>query len=62
VQLLTVGTVIGSKDLLDEAQSTLYEMPVRSVLEQREIGEWGAFLEKLDQIRPDILHRPGTTG
>jgi pilus assembly protein CpaE len=52
---LTIGLVIGAKELWDEVQSALYEAPVRVVMEQNEIGEWGAFLEKLERARPDIL-------
>ncbi|MBI4908514.1 MAG: hypothetical protein HY820_33150 [Acidobacteria bacterium] len=55
MDLLTVGIVIGSKHLLDEAQAGLHTLPVRVVMEQREIGEWAQFLEKLDQLRPDTL-------
>jgi len=55
VDTITIGTVVASQDLLDELQAALYDQPVRAVLEQREIGEWGEFLEKLDRVRPDVL-------
>ncbi len=55
MDLLMVGIVIGSKQLLDEARAGMHALPVRVVLEQREIGDWAHFLEKLDQVRPDVL-------
>lgn len=50
-----VGLVVGNKQLMDEARTHLHDAPVRVVLEQREIGNWADFLEKLDRVRPDVL-------
>ena len=51
---LTIGLVIES-DLREEVQSSLYDLPVRVVLEQTEIGNWAAFLQKLERAQPDVL-------
>ncbi len=53
--LLNAGVVIAASNLLEEVRSTLAEAPVRTVLEQHEIGDWGVFLEKLERVAPDIL-------
>jgi len=47
--------VIGTKDLWEEVQSCLQGMPLHTLLEQNEIGEWPAFLDKLERLRPDVL-------
>ncbi len=52
---LNVGLVIANSSLLEEVRATLLEKPVRMVLEQREIGDWGGFLDKLERVQPDIL-------
>jgi pilus assembly protein CpaE len=52
---LSVGIVIVAPALWEEVQGALSGEPVRVVLERREIGEWGAFLEKLDLAQPDVL-------
>jgi len=53
--LLTIGIVVTAQGLMDEIQTALYDQRVRTVMEQREIGEWSVFIEKLDQVRPDVL-------
>jgi pilus assembly protein CpaE len=52
---INVGLIIGSTDLLTEVTSALQDAPVRVVLEQREIGESGAWIEKLDRVQPDVI-------
>ncbi len=52
---LNVGLVIGSTDLLAEVQAALADAPVRVVLEQREIGDTGPWIEKLDRVQPDVV-------
>lgn len=52
---ITLGLVIGSKDLWDEVQACLQGMPLHVLLEQTEIDEWPSFLDKLERLRPDVL-------
>jgi pilus assembly protein CpaE len=52
---LSVGLVIGASNLLEEVRSALAGLPVRTVMEQHEIGEWPAFVEKLAKAEPDVL-------
>jgi pilus assembly protein CpaE len=52
---LNVGLVIGSTDLVEEVRSCIASFPVRIVLEQRELGEPSAFIEKLERVQPDVV-------
>lgn len=51
----TIGLVISSIDLWQEAQSELRALPVRVVLEQAAINDPVTLLEKLNRSQPDIL-------
>ncbi len=55
MQTLTLGIVIGNKVLWDEVQSCIFDMPAKVVLEQHDIGDWAAFLDKLTRYRPEVL-------
>jgi pilus assembly protein CpaE len=52
---LTIGLIIEKKELLDEVQACLHELPVRIQFEQNTIGDWTAFADKLVRSRPDVL-------
>ena len=55
MDVLNVGLVIGSADLLEEVRGVILSQPVRVVLEQRELGDLSSFLEKLERVQPDVL-------
>src|SRR5262245_2139326 len=55
MQPLTVGLVIPDRDVLAEVEACLRTLPVRVLLQQPDPGEWGAFADKLDRLRPDVL-------
>jgi pilus assembly protein CpaE len=55
VNQLTLGLVIDKKELLEEVQSCLHELPVRIHFEQPAIGDWSEFSDKLVRGRPDVL-------
>lgn len=52
---LTIGLIIEKKELLDEVQSCLHEMPVRIQFEQSGIADWAELTDKLSRSRPDVL-------
>ena len=52
---LTIGLIIERKELLDEVQACLHELPVRIQFEQSTIGDWAEFSDKLVRTRPDVL-------
>ncbi len=48
--------VIAQQGLWDEIQALrLYDIPVRIVLEEREVGDWGAFVDKLKAVQADAI-------
>jgi pilus assembly protein CpaE len=55
VYALDVGVVVGSADLQREVSSCISSLPVRVVLEQRELGDAAGFIEKLERVQPDVV-------
>jgi pilus assembly protein CpaE len=55
VYALSLGLVIGSTDLQEQVRACLSTLPVRVVLEQREIGEAAGLIEKLERVQPDVV-------
>jgi len=51
----TVGMAIEARELWDEVQSALQGVPVRAVLEQRDLRNWPSFLERLEFLRPEVV-------
>lgn len=52
---LTIGLIIEKKELLDEVQACLHELPVRIQFEQSVVDDWTAFSDKLLRSRPDVV-------
>jgi len=52
---ITLGLIIGTKEWRQEVQSCLEGSGARTVLDQPAVGEWPAFLERLERTRPDVL-------
>jgi pilus assembly protein CpaE len=52
---LTLGLIIATKEWRQEVQACLEGSAVRTVIDQQEFGDWPAFLEKLERIRPDAI-------
>ena len=52
---LTIGLIIDKKELLDEVQACLHELPVRIQFEQGHINDWTEFTDRLVRSRPDVL-------
>jgi pilus assembly protein CpaE len=52
---LTIGLIIEKKELLDEVQACLHELPVRIQFEQPVVDDWTALADKLSRSRPDVL-------
>jgi len=52
---LTIGLIIERKELLDEVQSCLHELPVRIQFEQAGIPDWVELTDKLVRSRPDVV-------
>ena len=52
---LTIGLIIEKKELLDEVQACLHELPVRIQFEQAGITDWVELADKLARSRPDVV-------
>ena len=52
---LTIGLIIEKKELLDEVQACLHELPVRIQFEQSGIPDWVELADKLVRSRPEVL-------
>ena len=54
---LTIGLAIENRDLWDQAQATLAELPFRIIVEHQDVGDVGNFLDRLERMRPDVVQR-----
>jgi pilus assembly protein CpaE len=54
-QPITLGLIIAAKDWRQEVLACLETAAARVVIDQPEFGDWPAFLEKLERIRPDAI-------
>jgi pilus assembly protein CpaE len=52
---LTAGLLIETKSMWEELQSSLRDLPVRILMEQSEIGDLGALVERMERMRPDVV-------
>ena len=53
---LTAGLIVETKELWDELQQAMTGLPIRIVFELSQLpGDWPAFLDRLDRIRPDVI-------
>ncbi len=52
---ITLGLIIAAKEWKQEVQACLEGTAARTVIDQPDFGEWPAFLEKLERIRPDAV-------
>lgn len=52
---LTIGMLIQDRRLAAEVESVLCDLPVRNVMDENEVGDWTALLERVDALRPDVF-------
>jgi DNA-binding NarL/FixJ family response regulator len=53
---LTIGLAIGNRELRDQTQSCLANLPFRVIVEHRDIADdLVNFLDRLDRMRPDVV-------
>jgi len=52
---ITLGLIIGTKELWQEVQSCLQRLPLHVLFEQNEIDDWTTLLDKVDRLRPDVI-------
>ena len=52
---LTIGLAIENRDLWEQTQSCLSDLPFRIIVEHQDIGDVGNFLDRLERMRPDVV-------
>ncbi len=52
---LTIGLAIENRELLEQAQACLADLPFRVIVEQQEINDLSGFLDRLERMRPDVV-------
>src|SRR5580658_6805339 len=52
---LTIGLAIKNRDLWEQAQSCLADLPFRIIVEHQDIGDVSNFLDRLERMRPDVV-------
>src|SRR6202167_2151199 len=52
---LTIGLAIENRDLWDQAQGCLAELPFRIIVEHQDTGDLSNFYDRLERMRPDVV-------
>jgi len=52
---LTIGLAIENRDLWEQTQACLSELPFRIIVEHQDIGDVSNFLDRLERMRPDVV-------
>ncbi len=52
---LTIGLAIENREVWEGVQSCLSDLPFRNIVEQQEVGDLAAFLERVERMRPDVI-------
>lgn len=52
---LTIGLAIENRDLWEQAQSCLADLPFRIIVEHQDIGDVSNFVDRLERMRPDVV-------
>jgi pilus assembly protein CpaE len=52
---LTIGLAIENRDLREQAQACLANLPFRVIVEHQDTGDLSLFIERLERMRPDVV-------
>ena len=52
---LTIGLAIENRDLWEQAQNCLADLPFRVTVEHQDIGDLSNLLDRLERMRPDVV-------
>jgi pilus assembly protein CpaE len=52
---LTIGLAIQNRDLMEQAQACLADLPFRVIVEHQDMGDLSSFYERLERMRPDVV-------
>jgi pilus assembly protein CpaE len=52
---LTIGLAIENRDMWEQVQSCLSDLPFRIIVEHQDIGDISNFIDRLERMRPDVV-------
>jgi len=52
---LTIGLAIENREMWEQVQSCLADLPFRIIVEHQDIGDISNFLDRLERMRPDVV-------
>ena len=52
---LTIGLAIETRDLWEQAQACLANLPFRIIVEHQDITDVSSFIDRLERMRPDVV-------
>jgi len=52
---LTIGLAIENRDLWEQTQNCLGQLPFRVIVEHQDVGDVSNFLDRLERMRPDVV-------
>lgn len=52
---LTIGLAIENREMWDQAQACLADLPFRITVEHQDVGDISNFLDRLERMRPDVV-------
>jgi len=52
---LTIGLAIENRELWEQAQACLADLPFRVIVEHQDTSDLSAFLDRLERMRPDVV-------
>jgi pilus assembly protein CpaE len=52
---LTIGLAIENRELWEQAQACLANLPFRIIAEHRDLGDIPTFIDRLERMRPDVV-------
>jgi pilus assembly protein CpaE len=52
---LTIGLAIENRELWEQTQSCLADLPFRIIVEHQDLGDVSNFLDRLERMRPDVV-------
>jgi pilus assembly protein CpaE len=52
---LTIGLAIENREMWEQAQACLADLPFRIIVEHQDIGDISNFLDRLERMRPDVV-------
>ena len=52
---LTIGLAIENREIWEQAQACLAELPFRIIVEHQDLGDVSNFLDRLERMRPDVV-------